>query len=249
MVTAEEIATKGDVFYLVWAACLVFFMQSGFAMLEAGSVRAKNTKNILLKNLLDACIGALVWFLIGYGIAYGGANSFIGSSADNFAIHSKDWAATYTSEGGDWAGWFFQYTFAAAAATIVSGGVAERCSLAGYMIYSCVITGFVYPVVVHWVWDSAGWLSAFNTNDAASGGPLMGGVIDFAGSGVVHMTGGTAALVAAYFLGPRIGRCGRASLAPRAHPPRSRLAPAHLRPRALPPARLSAPASRPQVRH
>jgi len=202
MATADVVAAEGDTWFLIWAGVLVFFMQAGFGMLEAGSVRAKNTKNILLKNLLDSCLGAIIWYLIGYGFAYGDSNDngFIGSGASGFAIHSADWESSYTSRGYDWAGWFFQFTFAAAAATIVSGGVAERCALVAYLVYSCVITGFIYPVVVHWIWDSEGFMSAF------SSAPIFGGCIDFAGSGVVHMTGGVAALCGAAWLGPRIGR-------------------------------------------
>mmetsp|Transcript_23616 Transcript_23616/g.64018 ORF Transcript_23616/g.64018 Transcript_23616/m.64018 type:complete len:440 (-) Transcript_23616:253-1572(-) len=201
---AAAIVAKGDTWYLIWAGALVFFMQAGFGMLEAGSVRAKNTKNILLKNLLDACLGAITWWAIGFGFAYGDSNDngFIGTGASGFALSSQDWTDSYTSEGYDWAGWFFQFTFAAAAATIVSGGVAERCALTGYLAYSVIITAFIYPVVVHWVWDSEGMLSSFNT----SGSAILGGCVDFAGSGVVHMTGGIAALCGAFFLGPRIGR-------------------------------------------
>ncbi|KAG8460168.1 hypothetical protein KFE25_014313 [Diacronema lutheri] len=200
---AALFTAKGDTFYLIWAAVLVFFMQCGFAMVEAGTVRAKNTKNILIKNLLDACIGALIWFATGMGIAFGDSTDspYFGTGVGNYALHSRDWSASYTSEGYDWATWFFQFTFAATAATIVSGGVAERCALSAYLAYSVALTGFVYPVVVHLVWDSEGLLSAFN-----SGSPVLGGVIDFAGSGVVHMTGGIAAFVGAIFLGPRIGR-------------------------------------------
>jgi Amt family ammonium transporter len=182
-------------------------MQCGFAMVEAGSVRSKNTKNILIKNLLDACIGALVWYLVGYGLAFGdsGDNLFFGTGTSSYAIHDNDWSSSYTSEGGNWAFWFFQFTFAATAATIVSGGVAERCALSAYLAYSVLLTGLVYPPVVHMVWDSEGLISAFNSNSGSSG-PILGGVIDFAGSGVVHMTGGIAALAGAFMLGPRIGR-------------------------------------------
>mmetsp|Transcript_11543 Transcript_11543/g.36552 ORF Transcript_11543/g.36552 Transcript_11543/m.36552 type:complete len:452 (-) Transcript_11543:2160-3515(-) len=212
MALADDVASlaaKGDTFFLVWAGCLVFFMQCGFAMLEAGTVRAKNTKNILIKNLLDACIGGIMWYLVGFGIAFGDDtdNGFLGSGTGGkaYAIHIEDWRSSYTAEGTDWAFWFFQFTFAAATATIISGGVAERCTLTGYVIYSIAFTSFIYPVVVHMVWDSEGYFSAFNSGTGAAA-PVLGGVMDFAGSGVVHMTGGIAAFVGAIFLGPRIGR-------------------------------------------
>jgi len=210
-------ATKGsvDTFYFITVGALVFFMQAGFGMLEAGSVRTKNTRNILLKNLLDACIGALIWWAWGFAAAYetgDSPNKFIGGVSNAKGFFASGWVSdadnSDTSEhatGYTFALWFFQYVFAAAAATIVSGAVAERAQLMAYLIYSSVITGLIYPVVVHWVWDVNGWASAFNTNtgDAA---PLMGGQIDFAGSGVVHMTGGVAALVGAAIIGPRSGR-------------------------------------------
>mmetsp|Transcript_7350 Transcript_7350/g.13495 ORF Transcript_7350/g.13495 Transcript_7350/m.13495 type:complete len:510 (+) Transcript_7350:227-1756(+) len=185
-----------DVFYLLFAAAMVFFMQAGFAMLCAGSVRQKNVKNIMLKNILDACGGALGFWSVGFAFAYGGATAdkkgFIGSSG--FFL------ADFTS-GGDLIGWFFQFAFAATAATIVAGTVAERCKFEAYLCYSLMLTGFVYPVIVYSIWSSSGFLTAFN-NDPAFGC----GMHDFAGSGVVHMTGGITALIAAKVLGPRIGR-------------------------------------------
>lgn len=162
-------------------------------MLCAGSVRQKNVKNIMLKNLLDACGGAIGFYTIGYGFAYGGDDTtdktFIGNSY--FGLRDFD----------DYASFFFQFAFAATAATIVAGTVAERCKMSAYLCYSLFLTGFVYPVVVHSVWSPNGFLTAFRDD------PLRGvGVVDFAGSGVVHMTGGVTAFVAASVLGPRKGR-------------------------------------------
>ena len=169
-------------------------MQAGFAMLCAGSVRAKNAKNIMLKNLLDACGAALGFFALGWGFAYGGEDAdtktFIGDY--DFFLHKN--------QNGHHS-FFFQFAFAATAATIVAGTIAERCTMVAYLCYSTILTAFVYPVVVHAVWSKSGFLSAFN-ND-----PIFGvGVVDFAGSGVVHMTGGFSALIAAIVLGPRMGR-------------------------------------------
>ena len=179
-------------------------------MLEAGSVRAKNTRNIMIKNLLDACLGAIIWFGVGYAVAYDGMNPFIGVADEtgfpSFVLYQGH-GATESAHGSNWAGWWFQYVFAAAAATIVSGAVAERAQLIAYLVYTCVITMFVYPVVVHWVWSSGGWLSAFNSaGEGETNVALRGGMIDFAGSGVVHMTGGVAALCGAAIIGPRSGR-------------------------------------------
>jgi len=168
-------------------------MQAGFAMLCAGSVRQKNVKNIMLKNMLDACGGAIGFYTVGYALAYGRADDagkeFIGDRY--FFLQDYD----------DYIGFFFQFAFAATAATIVAGTVAERCKMSAYLCYSLFLTGFVYPVVVHSIWSTSGFLSAFADE------PWKGvGNVDFAGSGVVHMTGGLTALIAAIVLGPRQGR-------------------------------------------
>ncbi len=141
--------------------------------------------------MLDACGGALGFFTIGFSLAYGDGGSFVGVSREKFFLNSYD----------NYIDFFFQFTFAATAATIVAGTVAERCKMAAYLCYSLFLTAFVYPVVVHAIWNGNGFLSAFNAD------PMFGvGMIDFAGSGVVHMTGGITALVAAIVLGPRLGR-------------------------------------------
>mmetsp|Transcript_28274 Transcript_28274/g.72706 ORF Transcript_28274/g.72706 Transcript_28274/m.72706 type:complete len:447 (+) Transcript_28274:359-1699(+) len=186
----EKMAANNTIFWLLFGAFLVFFMQCGFALLEAGSVRAKNTKNILLKNVLDACVGAILWYLVGYPLAYGkDSGKFIGTTWD------------IISGCGDYSAWMFQWAFAATAATIVSGAVAERCKFLGYLIYSTILTAFIYPVVAHWGWSGAGWLAA------KPAGALPGnGFHDFAGSGIVHMCGGGASLMAAIAIGPRHGR-------------------------------------------
>lgn len=180
--------------WLMFGAILVFFMQTGFAMLEVGMVNIKNTKNILLKNLLDASLGSICWWLIGMGIAAGTSNSvagFIGT--DGFGFPDGDNSTK--------AAWLFQWAFSATAATIVSGAVAERVTFGCYVVYSVCLTCFIYPVVVHWGWNG-GWGGAWRETDL-----FMGcGVTDFAGSGVVHLTGAVAALVGAKIIGPRIGR-------------------------------------------
>jgi Amt family ammonium transporter len=168
-------------------------------------------KNILLKNVLDSVIGAIVWWFVGMGTAYGDAGSasgnfFIGSAVGGpGSFFAAGWGSIASQDNGKTiALWLFQYGFAAAAATIVSGAIAERAQIKAYLIYTCVITALIYPVVVHWVWCDNGFLSgAFTrTKDLT----LFGGCLDFAGSGVVHMTGGVAAVCATSFMGPRIGR-------------------------------------------
>merc|ERR1711871_650995 len=179
-----------DANFVLFSAYLVFFMQAGFAMLCAGSVRSKNTKNIL-----DACAGALAFYIFGFAFAYGTGGK------DNAFIGTGNFALAYTT---DWVSWIFQWAFAATAATIVAGSVAERTQFVAYLVYSVCLTAFIYPVVVHWVWSSEGWLTAFPPEGTT---PLFGtGMVDFAGSGVVHMVGGFAGLVGAAFCGPRLGR-------------------------------------------
>jgi Amt family ammonium transporter len=132
--TIEGIIEGLDTFFLLFAGALVFMMQAGFAMLCAGSVRQKNVKNIMLKNLLDACGGAIGFYTLGYGFSYGDSNKFIGTSG--FAI-------TELSTGGEYINFFFQFAFAATAATIVAGTVAERCKMTAYLCYSFFLTAFV----------------------------------------------------------------------------------------------------------
>jgi len=183
-----------DVFYSLWAGAMVFGMQCGFAMLCAGSLRQKNAKNIMLQNILDACGGAIGFFICGYAFAFGSGGSFIGSTEGYFALSGL-------VHGTDYIDFFFQFAFAASAATIVAGTIAERCKMAAYFCYALALTAFVYPVVAHAIWNGDGILST------SSDDPFRGvGMIDFAGSGVVHMTGGMCALIGAIILGPRIGR-------------------------------------------
>ncbi|CAI9107527.1 OLC1v1006900C1 [Oldenlandia corymbosa var. corymbosa] len=183
-----------DTTYLLFSAYLVFAMQLGFAMLCAGSVRAKNTMNIMLTNVLDAAAGGLFYYLFGFAFAFGTpSNGFIGSH--NFGL------TNFPSESFDYSYFLYQWCFAIAAAGITSGSIAERTQFVAYLIYSSFLTGFVYPVVSHWFWSGDGWASAVGAN------PLFGsGVIDFAGSGVVHMVGGIAGLLGALIEGPRVGR-------------------------------------------
>jgi Amt family ammonium transporter len=164
-------------------------------MVETGSVRQKNSSNILIKNMFDAIVGAIAFYLIGFGFAFGNKtierddgtthlHKFIGSdpayfAASGFNEHPKD---LYMA-------WIFQFSFAATSATIVSGSIAERTKLPSYMIFSALMTGFIYPVAVSWVWGG-GWLA-------------QNGFHDFAGSGCVHMVGGVAGLCGAAIIGPR----------------------------------------------
>ena len=193
------------------AGAMVFFMQAGFAMLEAGIVQPKNITNILFKNVTDACIAAICFWLLGYGFAYGkDQGGFIGGS--NFAL-SDSFSNSGGAKSDGYEDWFFKWAFAAVVATIVTGAVAERTKVEAYFTYTIVLTAFIYPVVVHWGWGS-GWLSAWGAFPTAQGvaRPIFrydqrsNGMIDFAGSGIVHMVGGFSALVGAIIVGPRVGR-------------------------------------------
>lgn len=188
-----DLTTGLDTAWLLLAAFLVFFMQLGFAMVESGFVRAKNTTNILMKNVLDACVGGLAFFAVGFALAYGvsgeTSNGLFGDG--NFLLSGFD----------DYATWIFQFAFAATAATIVSGAMAERTRFGAYLVYTVFITALIYPVVVHWAWDGNGWLTAFKDDPIGTNG-----YIDFAGSGVVHMVGGFAGLMGAMIVGPRLGK-------------------------------------------
>ncbi|MQM02072.1 hypothetical protein Taro_034833 [Colocasia esculenta] len=193
-----SVADSINTIYLLFSAYLVFVMQLGFAMLCAGSVRAKNAMNIMLTNVVDAVVGTLSYYLFGFAFAFGdgaGSNPFIGTSF--FALGGIPDAAY------DYAYFMYQWAFAIAVAGITSGSIAERTQFGAYLVFSFLLTGFVYPVVAHWVWSPAGWL-----NPGSSGGdPLFGsGAIDFAGSGVVHLVGGVAGLWGALVEGPRVGR-------------------------------------------
>jgi len=180
-----------DNFYSLICGAMIFLMQCGFAMLCAGSVRQKNVKNIMLKNILDACGGALGFWVCGFALAYDDGTGLFGTGGDRFLLWNYN----------NYIDFFFQFTFAATAATIVAGTVAERCKMSAYLCYSIFLTAFVYPVIVHQIWAGDGFISAFNSD------LFLGcGMIDFAGSGVVHMTGGITALSAAIVLGPRLGR-------------------------------------------
>ena len=193
MTDAEYLSVDdADTLWLMFGTVLVFFMQCGFAMLEVGYVQEKNTKNILIKNIFDASIGGLSWWTFGYGVAFGSSSSssLIGHDSYVLNIDMKEKAM-----------WLFQWAFCATASTIISGAVAERITFPAYIIISTTVTAVIYPVVVHVAWGD-GFASPWREDNL-----LLGcGVVDFAGSGVVHATGGIAAFVSCYLLGPRIGR-------------------------------------------
>nr|WP_300822232.1 ammonium transporter [uncultured Schaedlerella sp.] len=187
----EEIlmAVDGELFgvWFLIGAALVFWMQAGFAMVEAGFTRAKNTGNILMKNLMDFCIGTVMFILIGFGLLLG---------EDLMGLIGKPGFDIFTSYADfDWSNFVFNLVFCATTATIVSGAMAERTKFLSYCIYSGVISALIYPIEAHWIWGG-GWLSQM-------------GFHDFAGSCAIHMVGGLSALIGAKILGPRIGKFSR----------------------------------------
>ena len=195
---ADAVQAVMDNLWIFIAGCLVFFMQAGFALLEAGLTRAKNVVNIMAKNVADMVIGILAFFAVGYAIAFGGGNDWFGDSgfflsgSAPFDIGSSGVGTLTTA-----AFFFFQVVFAATAVTIASGAMAERTKFVAYLFFSAVMCAVIYPVVVHWTWGG-GWIASWQFGDAVFS--------DFAGSGVVHMTGGVAALMGAFFVGARRGR-------------------------------------------
>jgi len=188
-ICVETYITEADAkpLWLILCGGQVFLMQLGFTSLEAGAVSLPNVLNIIFKNTMDCCIGTLIWFLFGWGVAWGEGSSFIGGSS------------LADINYGDNTDWFFQWAFCVTASTIVSGAVAERMKFKAYFLYTILITSFIYPVVVHWVWSLEGWASALNKDADVP-------AIDFAGSGVVHMVGGWSGLMGAIVVGPRTGR-------------------------------------------
>ena len=178
--------------WVLIGAALVFFMQAGFSMCEAGFTRAKNTGNILMKNLMDFCIGTPCFWLFGFGIMFGTGTALFGW-IDPMIM--KDYSSILPAGVPLWAYAIFQTVFCATAATIVSGAMAERTKFSAYCIYSAAISLFIYPVSGHWIWGG-GWLAQL-------------GFHDFAGSTAVHMVGGVCALIGAKILGPRIGKYGK----------------------------------------
>lgn len=187
----DLVQTHADYVWTMVAAALVFFMQAGFAMVEAGFTRAKNAINIMMKNLMDFSMGTLAFWAIGFGLMFGASSGWIGTSGfflSDFKVGGDPWVLAF---------WMFQVVFAATASTIVSGAMAERTKFSGYLCYSIIVCGVIYPIFGSWAWGSlhngSGWLEGL-------------GFIDFAGSTVVHSVGGWAALAGAIVLGPRLGK-------------------------------------------
>jgi len=190
-ISAADVQNNLNFVWTMVAAFMVFIMQAGFAMVESGFTRAKNACNILMKNMMDFSVGAIAFWAVGFGLMFGTTNGFFGTTDFFFSGATGDGAAW------NYAFWMFQTVFAATAATIISGAVAERTKFSAYMVYSIFVSALIYPVFGGWAWGSL-----FNGN-----GWLEGlGFIDFAGSTVVHSVGGWLALAGAIVVGPRLGK-------------------------------------------
>ncbi len=203
--TAEELTVALDTIWVVITAALVFFMNLGFALVESGFCRAKNTVNILSKNFIVFAISCLAYYLFGWGLMFGNGSGWLGTEgllavggADNSPAMGDAYLGAYKALAWTgvplWAKFFFQLVFAGTAATIVSGAVAERIKYFSFIVFSFLLVSFVYPITGHWIWGG-GWLAA-------------AGFWDFAGSTVVHSVGGWAALAGIIVLGPRLGKYG-----------------------------------------
>ena len=192
---AQGLQTTLDNVWILVAATIVLLMQAGFSLVEAGMIRAKSVANVIMKNLMDLCLGALAFFAVGFAIAFGGDMSGIGKFIGGSGWFLGEGSFTYGNLT-PFTFFVFQVAFVATAATIVSGGMAERTRFKSYAVYSIVISALIYPVVVRWQWGG-GWLYQLST-------PYH----DFAGSSIVHMTGGIAAFAGSRALGPRIGKYG-----------------------------------------
>ncbi|NLX46909.1 MAG: ammonium transporter [Euryarchaeota archaeon] len=195
--TLEGVMSSINYIWVLICAFLVFFMQAGFAMVEAGMVRVKNVANVLMKNFMDFVMGTVVFLVIGYSLFMGtDIGGIVGDPTTAFLLVGDAYdVSTMLS-------WFFMLVFAATAVTIVSGAIAERPKFKTYLVYSAVVTAFIYPMYAHWVWGG-GWLATSDLMVDLGGGY---GALDFAGSGVVHALGGMLALAACVVIGPRIGR-------------------------------------------
>jgi|Transcript_101123 Amt family ammonium transporter len=203
----SDIRGTMDTMWVLICAMLIMVMQAGFAMVESGTCRVINVQNILLKNMVDVCVGTVCWFAFGWSFAFGFDETK--KNEDVFAGHLQYFGHEFLEADADGnqvstdkpAMWFFQWTFCATSATIVSGGVAERVQFPGYLVFTACMTTFIYPIVVAWMWSSNGWLTAGGDKHLNEVG-----FNDFAGSGVIHMTGGIASLVGSIAIGPRKGR-------------------------------------------
>ena len=192
--TAGEVQNNLNFVWTLVAAFLVFLMQAGFAMVETGFTRAKNACNIMMKNMMDFSVGAIAFWAVGFGLMFGTTNGFFGTSDFFFG------GAVGDDAPWNFAFWMFQVVFAATAATIISGAVAERTKFSAYLVYSVIVSALIYPIFGSWAWGSlyhgSGWLEGL-------------GFIDFAGSSVVHSVGGWLSLAGAIVVGPRLGKFGK----------------------------------------